>query len=81
MTICLIEKFNLQAFLEELQKKGQSGISESSNIIGQFGVGFYSSFMVAEKVEVLTKSHVENSVGYKWSSDGYVPGEMLTSPF
>ncbi|KAL0272837.1 UNVERIFIED_CONTAM: hypothetical protein PYX00_005661 [Menopon gallinae] len=65
-----IARSGSKAFLEELQQKGQSALSESSNIIGQFGVGFYSSFMVAEKVEVYTKSYVENSVGYKWSCDG-----------
>ena len=44
------------------------------NIIGQFGVGFYSVFMVASKVDVLTKSH-KNDTAYLWSSsgeDGYV---------
>ena len=39
------------------------------NIIGQFGVGFYSCFMVAYKVEVITKAHGEDSA-YKWSSEG-----------
>jgi molecular chaperone HtpG len=38
-------------------------------IIGQFGVGFYSSFMVAEKVEVETRS-ITSDKGYKWTSNG-----------
>ena len=36
--------------------------AKDSGIIGHFGLGFYSAFMVAEKVEIITKSHKENSV-------------------
>lgn len=43
-----------------------------SNIIGQFGVGFYSAFMVADKVDVYTKSSQPNSIGLHWSSNGFV---------
>jgi len=42
---------------------------KDSNLIGQFGVGFYSSFMVADKVEVTTKKAGEEQA-YKWTSDG-----------
>ncbi|MCD4827560.1 MAG: molecular chaperone HtpG [Acholeplasmataceae bacterium] len=49
-------------FLEKLEK-------EDVDIIGQFGVGFYSSFMVSDKVEVYTKSPFSDK-GYKWSSNG-----------
>ena len=49
-------------FLEKLEK-------EDVDIIGQFGVGFYSSFMVSNKVEVYTRSPLAKT-GYKWSSDG-----------
>ncbi len=42
---------------------------KDSNLIGQFGVGFYSSFMVANKVEVFTKKAGEDTA-YKWVSDG-----------
>jgi molecular chaperone HtpG len=49
-------------FLEKLEK-------EDVDIIGQFGVGFYSAFMVSDKVEVFTKSPFSEK-GYKWSSNG-----------
>ena len=39
-------------------------------IIGQFGVGFYSAFMVADKIEVYSKSSVTPGPGYLWTSDG-----------
>jgi molecular chaperone HtpG len=42
---------------------------KDSNLIGQFGVGFYSSFMVADKVEVVTKKAGEEEA-WKWISDG-----------
>lgn len=42
---------------------------KDSSLIGQFGVGFYSSFMVADKVEVLTRKAGEDSA-YLWTSDG-----------
>ena len=39
-------------------------------IIGHFGLGFYSSFMVSKKVEIVTKSYKEGSKAVKWSCDG-----------
>jgi len=42
---------------------------KDSNLIGQFGVGFYSSFMVADKVEVITRKAGEDNA-WKWVSDG-----------
>ena len=42
---------------------------KDSNLIGQFGVGFYSSYMVADKVEVISKKAGEDSA-FKWTSDG-----------
>jgi molecular chaperone HtpG len=46
--------------------KGQN----ENNIIGKFGLGFYSAFMVSEKVEVVTKSYKENAKAVKWECDG-----------
>lgn len=42
----------------------------SQAIIGHFGLGFYSAFMVAEKVEIFTKSHREGSEAVRWECDG-----------
>lgn len=52
---------------EFLQKyKGQN----ENNIIGHFGLGFYSSFMVSDKVEVVTKSFREGAKAVRWECDG-----------
>jgi molecular chaperone HtpG len=52
---------------EFLQKyKGQN----EANIIGHFGLGFYSSFMVSNQVEVISKSFREGAVAVKWTCDG-----------
>ena len=50
-------------FLEKYQDKAEA-------IIGHFGLGFYSSFMVSKKVEIITKSYKEGSKAVKWSCDG-----------
>ena len=42
----------------------------ANNIIGHFGLGFYSSFMVSKKVEIITKSYKEGSKAVKWTCDG-----------
>ena len=64
-----IARSGSKKFLEQIKEKG-SAAENSSNIIGQFGVGFYSAFMVADKVEVYTRSSRVNSPGLCWSTDG-----------
>ncbi len=52
-----------EEFLEKYKKDAQA-------IIGHFGLGFYSSFMVSKKVEIFTQSYKENSVAQHWSCKG-----------
>ena len=62
-----IAKSGTKAFLEELSKNKDSKID--NNLIGQFGVGFYSVFMVSDNVEVISKKAGEDKA-YKFKSDG-----------
>lgn len=61
-------------FLQKIKESQSSGV----NLIGQFGVGFYSSFMVAERVTVETRSYRPDAIGIVWESDG--SGEYTTLP-
>ena len=70
MTAEEIDKYiNQIAFsgAEEFVKKYKN---DAAAIIGHFGLGFYSSFMVSKKVEIVTKSYKEGAVAMKWSCDG-----------
>ena len=60
-----IARSGTKAFLEQLAADDK----KDSNLIGQFGVGFYSAFMVATKIEVISKKAGETTV-WKWISDG-----------
>jgi molecular chaperone HtpG len=53
-----------EEFLEKYKEE-----AKDSGIIGHFGLGFYSSFMVAEKVEIITKSYLNDSAAH-WTCDG-----------
>lgn len=55
-----------KAFAKALEKGGDT----AANIIGQFGVGFYSVFMVADSVRVYSRSSTPGSKGYCWESSG-----------
>lgn len=63
-----IARSGSKAFIEQVK---DSESSTMQNIIGQFGVGFYSTFMVGSRIDVYTKSHEVDSQGYMWTSDGY----------
>lgn len=58
-------------FVEKYKDKG-----DDKQIIGHFGLGFYSSFMVAEKVEIITKSFQEGSQAARWECDGSTEFEI-----
>lgn len=62
-----IARSGSKKFLEEIS---DNGTDNSSNIIGQFGVGFYSAFMVADRLEVLTRSARVGAPGLRWLSVG-----------
>lgn len=61
---------------EEFVKNMMASTSEKSTMIGQFGVGFYSAFLVAERVQVFTK-HPESEIVLMWESDA-VSGYTIT---
>ncbi|MCK4761821.1 MAG: molecular chaperone HtpG [Candidatus Aminicenantes bacterium] len=56
--------------MDFLQKMSQTENKDKMDLIGQFGVGFYSSFMVAEEIHVHTKHFAKGSKGYIWKSTG-----------
>jgi molecular chaperone HtpG len=60
-----IARSGTRAFLEKLAGDAK----KDSNLIGQFGVGFYSAFMVAETIEVISRKAGEEAT-WRWSSDG-----------
>ena len=70
-----IAKSGTKEFMEKLQQAKENA---ENNLIGQFGVGFYSAFMVADKVEVETKSN-DSDKAFKWTSDGKSAYEVSES--
>ncbi len=65
--IGVIASSGTKAFTAALKESSESAVPE---LIGQFGVGFYSAFMVAERVSVITLRRGEDQKAVKWSSDG-----------
>ncbi|WP_114860274.1 molecular chaperone HtpG [Azospirillum brasilense] len=72
-----IARSGTAAFMRNLKDSAKEGDAKKDvNLIGQFGVGFYSAFMVADRVEVLTRKAGETQ-GWRWLSDG--KGEFTIS--
>ena len=61
-----IARSGTKAFIEKIAEDKSAG---ESNLIGQFGVGFYSAFMAAKRINVYTRKAGSEKI-YKWSSDG-----------
>src|SRR6476659_2079920 len=70
-----IAKSGTRAFLENLQRQE---VRDRPELIGQFGVGFYPAFMVADKVTVVTRPAGKPEDGVRWESDGQ--GEFTVEP-
>ncbi|MDA7915962.1 molecular chaperone HtpG [Verrucomicrobia bacterium] len=59
-----------KAFIKQVSEEKEGSKDAAANLIGQFGVGFYSSFMVADKVEVETRSWQKDAKACRWTSNG-----------
>ena len=72
-----IARSGTKAFLERIEAAQAEGSSEGNALIGRFGVGFYSAFMAAERVDVISR-RAGTEAAWLWSSDG--KGEFAVSP-
>jgi molecular chaperone HtpG len=70
-----IARSGTREFLRGLQ---QADAKDRPELIGQFGVGFYSAFMVADRVTVISKAAGENAEAVRWESDGQ--GQFTVEP-
>ncbi|HCC53095.1 MAG TPA: molecular chaperone HtpG [Porphyromonadaceae bacterium] len=71
-----IEKYINQIAFSGAEEFVQKYKNDAASIIGHFGLGFYSSFMVSKKVEIVTRSYHEDAVAMKWSCEGTPEYEM-----
>jgi molecular chaperone HtpG len=60
-------------FVEKFKDKG-----DAKDIIGKFGLGFYSAFMISDEVEVISKSYKENTEAARWTCDGSTEYELTS---
>lgn len=69
----------IKKYINQIAFSGANDFIEKysdSNIIGHFGLGFYSSFMVSDSVDIITKSYKETDKAHKWSCSGSVNYEL-----
>lgn len=69
----IIARSGARDFVEKMKAAGDS----ATNLIGQFGVGFYSAFMVADKIEVTSRSYLPDAQAYTWISSGEDTYEII----
>jgi molecular chaperone HtpG len=70
MTTEEIDKYINQIAFSSAEEFLEKYKNDTAAIIGHFGLGFYSAFMVSKKVEIITKSYREGAVAIKWSCEG-----------
>jgi molecular chaperone HtpG len=70
MTAGDIEKYINQIAFSGAEEFLEKYKNDANAIIGHFGLGFYSSFMVAKEVEIITKSYAEGAQAVRWTCDG-----------
>ncbi len=70
MTAEEIDKYINQIAFSGAEEFVEKYKNDAASIIGHFGLGFYSSFMVAKRVEIVTRSYKEGAVPMKWSCEG-----------
>ncbi len=66
-----VARSGTQRFISALEQKAEQAKDGGDvNLIGQFGVGFYSGFLVADRVDVITRAAGSDEAAWRWSSDG-----------
>lgn len=70
MTAEEVEKYINQIAFSSAEDFLNKYKNQENNLIGHFGLGFYSSFMVSDKLEIITRSYIEGSKPVHWSCDG-----------
>lgn len=65
-----IARSGSEQFIADLTATQPGKETDAASIIGRFGVGFYAVFMVADKVEVTSRSYIEGETAHTWTSDG-----------
>lgn len=77
MTAEEIDKYINQIAFSSAEEFVEKYKNDAAAIIGHFGLGFYSSFMVSKRVEIITKSWKDDAVAMKWSCEGTPEYEMV----